>query len=134
MFKVRIVQRGPFWDQDEYDETLNDLGTDVRTELAAVGLAGVMAKLASPWPSGIRDRTPVLEGLLNVEESPHRSRVNYDGTEYGHWIEGTGRKNRPRPGFPGYHAFETAYGQVVAESPDVIERAKRRAIDRLNGV
>ena len=39
MFKVRIVQRGPFWDQDEYDETLNDLGTDVRTELAAIGLA-----------------------------------------------------------------------------------------------
>ena len=37
---------------------------------------------------------------------------------YASWVEGTSTRNRPRPGFPGYHMFRDAFKRLEAEEKD----------------
>lgn len=37
---------------------------------------------------------------------------------YASWVEGTSTRNRPKPGFPGYHMFRDAFKRLEAEEKD----------------
>lgn len=37
---------------------------------------------------------------------------------YASWVEGTSKRNRPRPGFPGHHMFRNALTKLKAEDKD----------------
>lgn len=52
--------------------------------------------------------------------------VNDSNVIYGPWLEGVGSRNRPRPGFPGYHTFRTVRGRMERKATEVADAAVHR--------
>jgi|SRR5688572_21315684 len=75
----------------------------------------------------IRVQTPVYVPGIHVERMGEGYGVADGGQPYGHWLEGTGSRNRPRPGFPGYAVWR----QVAQIWPRRAERLVQRAVDRI---
>lgn len=57
--------------------------------------------------------------------------VNDSNVIYGPWLEGIGSRNRPRPGFPGYHTFRTVRGRMDRQADRIAEAAVHRMIGEL---
>ncbi|MES2211352.1 MAG: hypothetical protein V4515_14410 [Chloroflexota bacterium] len=51
---------------------------------------------------------------------------------YGPWLEGTGSRNRARPGFPGYHSFRKAGEMLDGLAGNIAEDNLRLYIPRMN--
>lgn len=57
--------------------------------------------------------------------------VNDSNVIYGPWLEGVGSRNRPRPGFPGYHTFRMVRTRMSAKADAVAEAAVQRMVGEL---
>jgi hypothetical protein len=65
--------------------------------------------------------------------SADTSLVHDNGVVYGPWLEGVGSRNRPRPGFPGYHHWRQTKGLVAARGPMIADRAVQRHLPEMRG-
>ena len=54
--------------------------------------------------------------------------VNDSNVIYGPWLEGTGSRNRARPGFPGYHTFRIVRDRMAQKADAVAEAAVGRML------
>lgn len=75
--------------------------------------------------------TPYYETQIIKERALGSIVIHDRGIIYGPWLEGTGSKNRPRPGFPGYHSFELAHEQTEGEAGRIAQSVLRRYLGRL---
>lgn len=108
------------------DMFLSEAAEDVTSQL----YANVMTNLND----SIREPTPYYETQVTVERNGDGGGRVHDGdVVYGPWLEGTGSRNRPRPGFPGYRSFARAYEEVRGQVPRLVQAALTRAIRRLGG-
>lgn len=84
--------------------------------------------------TSIRHPTPYYETQIHTTRVDEDTRsINDRGIIYGPWLEGTGSRNSPVTRFPGYHSFARARTLLVTQIPRLIERARLRMEERLNG-
>lgn len=57
--------------------------------------------------------------------------INDSGVIYGPWLEGIGSRNRPRPGFPGYHTFRIVRNRMAQKAGVIAEAAIARQMGAL---
>lgn len=100
---------------------------DATDEIASQALANVHMYLNS----SIQNPTPYYETQIIKERAMDTVIVHDRGIIYGPWLEGTGSKNRPRPGFPGYHSFRRARQQTGAEAGRIAQAVLRRYLGRM---
>jgi hypothetical protein len=125
---------GPFFD-GRADDAVDMYCTDVRSDLATRGLIGVMTVLASPHPTGIRERTPYYETQLNIAGNANTDEsliVNDNMVLYGKWLEGIGSRNWPVTRFRGYHAFAHSFVRVQESVPHVTTIHMGHALRKMN--
>lgn len=123
-----VTVSGPIFDSraEHYVREFDDLA--LRT-VAHRGLADV----AHILDVVIRHPTPYYETQIRVtDEPPDMKSINDAGVIYGHWLEGTGSRNKTTR-FKGYHAFRRAAQQLQSEVPRLVEYATRRLVAKLNG-
>lgn len=84
-------------------------------------------RVKSGFNAAIRHQTPIYVPGIHVEQRGDAYAVVDGGQVYSWWLEGTGSRNRPRPGFPGYHVWE----RVAAQVPPLFWRAVDRAASAL---
>jgi hypothetical protein len=63
--------------------------------------------------------TPYYQTQIRAEPEGVFYRVSDSGVVYGGWLEGIDGRNKPRPGFPGYHTFRIVKGQLEKEAPSI---------------
>lgn len=79
----------------------------------------------------IVDPTPYYETQIIKERALGDIVIHDRGIIYGPWLEGDGSKNRPRPGFPGYHSFRKANQKTDSEAGRIVQAVLRRYIERM---
>ena len=55
--------------------------------------------------------------------------VDDSNVVYGPWLEGVGKRNRARPGFPGYHTFRDVFKERERQAPRIAEHIIARYVD-----
>lgn len=123
---VEVDIRGPIADGRAVRE-LDAALEDAVEAVARQAYANVMGILNAE----IRNPTPYYETQITVDRAGADRVVHDRGIVYGPWLEGVGSRNRPRPGFPGYHAFRRATQQTESEAPALVERAIRPHLERM---
>ncbi len=84
-------------------------------------------EIVSRFDRRIRHQTPIYVPGIHVERMGEGYGVTDGGQPYNYWLEGTGSRNRARPGFPGYHVWS----QVAQVWPRRAQRLVERAVDRI---
>ncbi len=130
MVEVDVSLDGPLFRDIQrnaaVDAFLREAARDVTSQLYSEVMGNLNAS--------IREPTPYYETQITVTRNGDGGgRVHDRDIVYGPWLEGTGSRNRPRPGFPGYASFRRAYQQVKPQVPRLVQAALRRAIARLGG-
>lgn len=101
-------------------------------------VAKVVAKrgerlVVSLLKGSIKDPTPHYWNTIHIVPTGAGGWIVTDtNAVYGPWLEGTGSRNRARPGFPGYHSFERAGRLLDGEAGDIAENHLRLYIPRMN--
>lgn len=99
---------GPFFDAAHTHAHVGVLMNDCVRQVAAQASAEVHHNL----DTSIRHPTPYYETQINVRVVSQTQRiVNDRGVIYGHWLEGTGSRNRTTR-FKGYFSFRRATQKV----------------------
>lgn len=94
-----------------HDEYVQDIPKVVARETAKLWV--------SLLKSSIKNPTPYYWNQIRAIPSGAGWEVNDGGVIYGPWLEGTGSRNRGRPGFPGYRAMRRT-SQVIDGRAGVI--------------
>lgn len=77
--------------------------------------------------NSLRFPTGYYESRISTRElTSTRYEVHDGGVVYGPWLEGTGSRNRPRPGFPGYWSFKKAEETAKSRRGNVARKILRR--------
>lgn len=63
--------------------------------------------------------------------SPYAYSVNDGGVIYGPWLEGVGSRNRPRPGFPGYHIYRKTKNSIAQKAKAIVDAWVSRTVKEL---
>lgn len=122
-FPIKFTSRikGPISDGSihrhvaEYEE-------DVAEALADEGERLVLKRLSQV----LRHPTGYYESRIATERTGHnRYEIHDSNVVYGPWLEGTGSRNKPRPGFPGYHSFKIVEGQLKSKRGSIGRRVLR---------
>lgn len=124
-----VTLRGPLFDsRAEHD--VREFIKDALDQVAAQASSNVHTNL----DTSIRHPTPYYETQIRTTRVDDDTRsVNDRGIIYGWWLEGIGSRNSPVTRFPGYHSFARAKALLETQIPRLIEHAKRRMVERLNG-
>ena len=124
-----VTVSGPLFDA-RAEHYVRGFMTDALDEVAGQASANVHTNL----DTSIRHPTPYYETQIHTVHVDADTRsVNDRGVIYGPWLEGTGSRNSPVTRFPGYHSFARARTLLESQIPRLIERARRRLEERLNG-
>ncbi len=83
--------------------------------------------------SRIRNPTPYYWNQIRAIPLGGHWEVVDGNVVYGPWLEGVGSRNRARPGFPGYHAFQLAGQTMDAQAGTIGEQHLRLYIPRIEG-
>lgn len=126
---IDIDFQGPLFDgraeraiEDACDEARDNI-SDFAEERVLMGTS-----------ANFKTRTPYYETRITTTRvSSEVSLVNDQGVVYGPWLEGVGTRNRPRPGFPGYHFWRAAKQAVVARGPQIADIAIQRHLPEMGG-
>lgn len=102
-----------------HDDYVQDLPRVVAREAARVWVSFLKSSIKHP--------TPYYWNQIRALPSGSGWTVDDGGVIYGPWLEGTGSRNRGRPGFPGYRSQRRA-AQVIDGRAGVI------AYDLLNRI
>lgn len=119
--------RGPLTDgralaaHDEYVQ-------DVSRVVAKRGVRLVVSLLKS----SIKNPTPRYWNTIHEEPLGSGWEVTDNNAVYGPWLEGTGSRNRARPGFPGYASFRIAGQMLDGMAGPIAEDHLRLYIPRMN--
>lgn len=54
--------------------------------------------------------------------------INDGGVPYGWWLEGVGSRNRPRPGFPGYHSYRITRNRMAQKAREIVNAWVERMV------
>lgn len=126
---VDVDFTGPLFD-GRAERAIERACDDARDDIAAFAEERVLMGTSANF----RTRTPYYETRVTTERvSAEVSLVHDQGVVYGAWLEGVGSRNRPRPGFPGYHFWRAAKMAVAARGPQIAEIAVRRHLPEMGG-
>lgn len=82
--------------------------------------------------SSIKNPTPHYWNTIHIEPLGSGWQVVDNNAVYGPWLEGTGSRNRARPGFPGYASFRLAGQMLDGMAGNLAEDHLRLYIPRMN--
>lgn len=119
--------RGPLPD-GRAEKALEEYVQDVSKVVAQRGARLVVSLLKS----SIKNPTPHYWNTIHIEPLGSGWEVTDTNAIYGPWLEGTGSRNRARPGFPGYHSFRRAGQQLDGMAGPIAEDHLRLYIPRMN--
>jgi hypothetical protein len=125
MASIRVDASGPLFDgraekvmqdmTDEWAETLADVGASmVRNNLHVV----------------LRNETPFYRTRVEAQPDPPGWKITDNGVIYGHWLEGTGSRNRTTR-FKGYATFRRTTQQIEARAVAIGQGVVARFMGRL---
>jgi hypothetical protein len=124
-----VTVSGPLFDA-RAEHYVREFCTEALDQVAGQASANVHTNL----DASIRHPTPYYETQIHTVKVDADTRsVNDRKIIYGPWLEGTGSRNSPVTRFPGYHSFSRARTLLESQIPRLIERARRRLEERLNG-
>lgn len=127
-WSIHSREKGPLLDGTA-ERVVQEYRQDLEKVLARRGAALVVRNLKSR----IRNPTPYYWNQIRAVPVGGHWEVVDGNVVYGPWLEGTGSRNRARPGFPGYRSFQLA-GQTLDGQAGVIgERHLRLYIPRIEG-
>lgn len=106
----------------------NEYVQDVSKQVAKRGERLVVSLLKS----SIKNPTPHYWNTIHIQPVGAGWEVTDTNAVYGPWLEGTGSRNRARPGFPGYHSFERAGRLLDGQAGPIAEDLLRLYIPRMN--
>lgn len=110
LFEIKYKSRikGPISDGSIHRHVA-DYEADVAEALAEEGQSLMLRRLSQV----LRNPTGYYESRIDTKRRSHnRYEVHDSDVVYGPWLEGTGSRNKPRPGFPGYHSFSVVEEQL----------------------
>lgn len=119
--------RGPLRD-GRAEKALEEYVQDVEKVIAQRGARMVVSLLKS----NIKNPTPRYWNTIHVEPLGSGWTVTDNDAVYGPWLEGTGSRNRARPGFPGYASFRLATQMLDGAAGPIAEDHLRLYIPRMN--
>jgi hypothetical protein len=124
-----VTLSGPLFDaRGEHD--VREFITDALDQVAAQASANVHYNMETSF----KHPTPYYETQVRTTRVDEDTRsVNDRGIVYGHWLDGSGSRNFPVTSFKGYRLFPRAKALLETQIPRLIEHAKRRMVERLNG-
>jgi hypothetical protein len=126
---IEITFRGPLFD-GRAERAIEDACDEARDDIASYAEERVLMLTSGRF----KTRTPYYETRVTTTRvSSEVSMVHDQGVVYGPWLEGVGTRNRPRPGFPGYHFWRDAKQAVIARGPQIADIAVRRHLPEMGG-
>lgn len=69
--------------------------------------------------------------IVDQTINPWLHSINDSNVIYGPWLEGIGSRNRPRPGFPGYHTFRTVKNRMEQRTKVIMQAWVDRTVRML---
>jgi len=126
---IEITFRGPLFDGGA-ERAMERACDDARDDIAAYAEERVLLGTSMNF----KTRTPYYETRVTTTRvSSEVSQVDDQGVIYGPWLEGVGSRNRPLPGFPGYHFWRAAKQAVAVRGPQIAEAAVQRRLPEMGG-
>lgn len=120
--------RGPLTD-GRAERAMEEYVRDVPKQIAKRGERMVVSLLKS----SIKNPTPRYWNTIHITQTGGGGWIVTDrNAVYGPWLEGTGSRNRARPGFPGYGAFRLAGQMLDGQAGNIAEDHLRLYIPRMN--
>lgn len=120
--------RGPLTDgraERVHDEYVQDVSRVVAQRGARL--------VVSLLKSSIKNPTPRYWNTIHIEPTGAGGWTVVDNNAvYGPWLEGSGSRNRARPGFPGYASFRLAGQMLDGMAGNIAENHLRLYIPRMN--
>jgi hypothetical protein len=120
---------GPLFD-GRADKDVREFCTEALDQVAGQASANVHHNAETSF----QHPTPYYETQIRVRKASEVTRVVDDrGIIYGHWLQGDGSRNYPVTSFHGYMIFPRAAALLETQVARLIERARVRMVERLNG-
>lgn len=128
---IRVSLRGPIFEHAP-DYAVDEGGGEAFAEIGILGQRFVQAQLYKGH--GVRTshfRRSVHGGVVRHLTAQIDAGLYQQGANvvYTNWLEGTSRRNRPRPGFPGYWMFANALRRL--RGMDLAALIEERILRRL---
>ncbi len=120
---------GPMFD-GRASRDVREFCTEAIDQIAGQASANVHHNMETSF----RHPTPYYETQVRTRKVSEVTRVVDDRKIiYGHWLQGDGSRNYPVTSFHGYRIFPRAAELLETQISRLIEHAKRRMVERLNG-
>lgn len=116
---------GPFFNGGSI-AVLGAMSADIAATLAEEGTALVQGEL----PHVLRNPTPRYQLGIHDEANGNNAKVTDGGIIYGHWLEGTGSRNRTTR-FKGYFTFRRMTHILDMRAEGIAERVALPYIGRM---
>jgi hypothetical protein len=137
-FGLEVKMTGPFFAKNP-PAVIQRAVRDGLQDIVDRGM-DLLADMAKPRPGGVyltvaqagrgRASTGHFRRSMHGEVKRNVGRI-YNNVIYGPWLEGTSSRNQTTR-FKGYAMFRRTKGQVDKEAPDILNRAVRRAVGKLD--
>lgn len=121
MFDIDVHRHGPVFD-GRAEAAVDAFLEDAKHEIAEEGASDIRAEL---YP-----RHGLRTGSYQAHITASRNRVTDSGIIYGHWIEGSGSRNRTTR-FKGYHIFRLVTQRLQVKASRIAERVLDRYLGRM---
>jgi hypothetical protein len=126
---IDVTFEGPLFD-GRAARAMQDAADDAREAIAEFAEEHALSLMGANF----RNPTGYYESRVETTRvSADTSLVHDNGVVYGPWLEGVGSRNRPRPGFPGYHHWRQTKTLVAARGPMIADRAVQRHLPEMRG-
>ena len=133
----RVFEEGPLLTNE--GAIAQELLAKMKLEIVQAVSHQALAEVHRLLNERIQHPTPYYETQLMVELVPTdistTTMVVHDrGIIYGPWLEGVSKKNRPRPGFPGYHAFEETTKTITPRVEALVNSIVAKYVGEMGGI
>jgi hypothetical protein len=125
MIEIDVDINGPLFDGRAQAALAAGI-EDIKDAVARQAYSNVMTFLNA----SIRNPTPYYETQIIVENRAADRVVHDRGVIYGHWLEGTGSRNKTTR-FKGYSSFRRATQATEAQAGPIAEHALRPHLARM---
>lgn len=125
MSSVEVTASGPLFD-GRAEKAINEAETDWAKNLATIGASMVRTNLNAV----LRKQTPYYRTRVEAQPDMPGWKITDNGVIYGHWLEGTGSRNRTTR-FKGYFTFRRTVQQINARAVSVGQQVVARYMGRI---
>lgn len=122
-----IRTSGPLFD-GRADKAMNDIVEQITEDVTGV----TYNELQTTFGKVLRHPTGYYQSRITTTVSGNEGKIDGDNVIYGHWLEGTGSRNRTTR-FKGYFTFRKTAQKMKTRSGDIAQRVVSRNIWRLGG-